>query len=482
MARNRVALFLLVTVAGLMLVPTTSAHAAPALTWSRCGTLECGTLTVPLDDATPDAGTVDIAVARRPATNPARRIGSLVVNPGGPGVPAIDFLRASFGSFPRALRERFDLVAFDPRGVGKSSQIVCADSLDPLFDESFSPRTDAERTALVTAARDVATECAQRSGALLAHVSTQATARDLDRLRVALGDERLSFIGSSYGSYLGALYVTLYRDRVRAIVLDGAIDPEQTAAEALVSQARGFEDELDAFLADCDARHECAFSAGRSSAGDAYDALRGRAAKAPIPAKGTDGRRLNETRFDAAVLETLYSGRSAWPGLADALARADRGDAADLLARADAFTWRKADGGQNHVLDAFWAISCLDGPEPGPLGAAGLERLAALSAARLGAFVANNSVICSVWPVAPVAPPPALDAAGAPTVLIVGATGDPATPLAAGRSMQRVLGNARLLVVDGYRHTSFLGGNECVDATVTSYLVDHALPARGARC
>ena len=265
-------------------------------------------------------------------------------------------------------------------------------------------------------------------------------------------------------------------------MLDGAIDPEQSSADALVSQATGFEDELDAFLADCDASHECSFAAGQESAAVAYDALRARAARTPIAAKGSGGRRLNETRFDAAVLETLYEGRPAWAGLADALARADRGDASDLLARADSFVWRRADGGQAHVLDAFWAISCLDGPAPGPLGATGLERLAALSAPRLGAFVANNSVICSVWPVPPVTPPPVLDARGAPTVLIVGATGDPATPLAAGRAMQRVLGNARLLVVDGFRHTSFISGNRCVDDAVTSYLVDRMLPARGTRC
>jgi pimeloyl-ACP methyl ester carboxylesterase len=491
MVRIRVALMVVVSFAGLYTaywarIPAQAAAAVaePGLSWARCGALECSTLAVPLDYGAPvgESAAIDIAVARRPASDPSRRIGSLVVNPGGPGVPAIDYLRASVDSFPRALRERFDIVAFDPRGVGKSSPIVCADSLDPLFDEAFSPRSDAERAALVAAARAVASECVAHSGALLAHVSTQDTARDLDRLRAALGDKRLNFLGSSYGSYLGALYVTLFPNRVRATVLDGAIDPEQSAADALVSQARGFEDELDAFLTDCDARHECAFAAGQESAAVAYDALRARAARTPIAAKGTGGRRLNETRFDAAVLETLYEGRSAWMGLADALERAARGDAANLLTRADAFTWRRADGGQAHALDAFWAISCLDGPAPGPLGSTGLERLASLSAPRIGAFVANNSVICSVWPVAPVAPPPELDAAGAPTVLIVGATGDPATPLAAGRQMQRVLGNARLLVVDGYRHTSFISGNECVDDTVTSYLVHRALPARGARC
>jgi len=487
MVRFRVALMVVVSLAGLLwvLVPVHAAAVEPGLSWSRCGALECSTLTVPLDYTTPaadGAATIDIAVARRPAADPSRRIGSLVVNPGGPGVPAIDYLRASVDSFPRALRERFDIVAFDPRGVGKSSQIVCADSLDPLFDEAFSPRSDAERAALVAAAHAVASSCADHSGALLAHVSTQDTARDLDRLRAALGDKRLNFLGSSYGSYLGALYVTLFPEHVRATVLDGAIDPEQSAADALVSQARGFEDELDAFLADCDSRHECSFAAGQESAEVAYDALRVRAARTPIAAKTSGGRHLNETRFDAAVLETLYEGRSAWTGLADALAHADRGDASNLLARADAFTWRRPDGGQAHVLDAFWAISCLDGPAPGSLGATGLERLAALSAPRLGAFVANNSVICSVWPVAPVAPPPTLDGAAAPAALIIGATGDPATPLAAGRAMQRVLGNARLLVVDGYRHTSFISGNQCVDNAVTSYLVDRTLPARGTRC
>ena len=357
---------------------------------------------------------------------------------------------------------------------------MCADSLDPLFDEAFSPRSDAERAALVAAASAVASACVDHSGALLAHVSTQDTARDLDRLRAALGDKRLNFLGSSYGSYLGALYVTLFPDRVRATVLDGAIDPEQSAADALVSQARGFEDELDAFLADCDARHECSFAAGQDSAEVAYDALRARAARTPIATKGTGGRRLNETRFDAAVLETLYEGRSAWSGLADAL----RGPtAATRRTCLPAPTRSRGDdptAGRLTCSTPSGRSAASTGPRRDRSAPTGLERLAALSAPRLGAFVANNSVICSVWPVAPVVPPPALDAAGAPAVLIVGATGDPATPLAAGRAMQRVLGNARLLVVDGYRHTSFISGNECVDDAVTSYLVEPH--PSGTRC
>jgi pimeloyl-ACP methyl ester carboxylesterase len=490
MLRPRTALMVGATVVCSILLSAPAALAGPAgaapggtatLDWATCGSLQCATLAVPLTEDGSAPGTLDLAVARLPARDPARRIGSLVVNPGGPGVPAIAYLRAVATSFPRALRVRFDLVAFDPRGVGRSDAVVCTDSLDPLFDQAFSPRTDAERAQLVDAARAVADQCEARSGALLAHVSTQDTARDLDRLRAALGDRRLTFLGSSYGSYLGAIYATSFPDRVRAMVLDGAIDPTQSSADAVASQAEGFETELDDFLADCDRRAACAFH-GDAGAAAAYDALRARSARTPLRTRAAGGRTVNETRFDAAVLELLYLGRDGWPQLEHALTDADHGDASALLQAADDYMWRRADGTTSHALDAFWAISCLDGPPPGPFGSVGLERLASLSAPRLGAFVANNSVICSVWPVPTVDPAPTIRATGAPAVLVVAATGDPATPLAGGRRMRRALGNARLLVVDSDRHTSFDSGNECVDVAVTAYLVDRTLPARGARC
>jgi pimeloyl-ACP methyl ester carboxylesterase len=461
--------------------PTPAAAPTPVLAWRACGSLQCATLTVPLEYDGSAPGTVDLALARRPASVPSKRVGSLVVNPGGPGVSAIDFLRSEAGSFPGALRDRFDLVAFDPRGVGHSDPVVCTDTLDPLFDEAFSPRTDAERTDLVDAAGAVAQGCEARSGDLLAHVSTQNTARDLDRVRAALGQRRITFLGSSYGSYLGAIYATLFPDRVRAMVLDGAIDPDESAADAVVGQAKGFEAELDAFLADCDHRRACTFR-GDGGAAAEYDALRARSARSPLRTTGFGGRTLNQTRFDAAVLQFLYLGRDAWPDLETALTQADRGDAAALLKQADEYVGRHVDGTTDHALEAFWAVSCLDGPPPGALGAAGLERLAALSAPRLGAFIANNSVICSLWPVSAVAPPPVISATSAPTVLIIGATHDPATPLAAGRKMRATLENARLLVVDADRHTSFGSGNECVDSAVIAYLVDSELPPRSERC
>jgi pimeloyl-ACP methyl ester carboxylesterase len=460
-----------------------AADAAPTLSWSACGGgFQCATLSVPLDDAQPAGPTVGLAVIRHPAGDPAHRIGSLVVNPGGPGGSGVDFVRAVADTYPPALLRRFDLVGFDPRGSGRSDPVRCGDTIDPLFDAPFAPSDDAERAALVAAVRQVAAACEVQSGALLAHVSTQDTARDLDRLRAALGDNTISFVGGSYGSYLGTVYATFFPSRVRAFVLDGAVDPTQDATASTLAQARGFEQALDDFLADCSARTSCAFHHGGHAAA-AYDALRDRSARVSIPAAHADGRAVNETRFDAGVIETLYGGRASWPALADALAAADRGNAAKLLAQADAFIGRTGNGGDDDALDSFWAISCLDGPvTPTLTAAAQVETQAAKAAPRLGAFVANNSLICSVWPVPPVAAPPALDAAGAPALLVIGNTRDPATPLAAAKGLTGELSRARLLVVDDEAHTAFATANSCVDAVVTRYLVDRVLPRAGTRC
>ena len=295
--------------------------AASAIAWHGCsGGFRCGKLTVPVDDAAPAGSTIDLAVIRAPARDPGTKIGTLVFNPGGPGAPAVAFLRSIADTLPDPIRDRFDLVAFDPRGVGRSRTIDCQDSLDPVFDQSFPPETAAARAGLVDAVRSLAAACEARSGALLPHVSTVDTVRDLERLRVALGEEKLSFVGYSYGTYLGTIYASAHPDRVRAFVLDGPIDPTLTAREVALAQARGFEHALDDFLADCAAHPGCAFHHDGDAAG-AYDALRARAARR------TDRRRsvsraatLNETRFDAAVLERSTTGappgrrsRVRWP-------------------------------------------------------------------------------------------------------------------------------------------------------------------------
>ncbi len=244
------------------------------LAWHACSDgFQCTTLTVPVDPANGDTSSLELAVIRKRARRPEGRIGSLVFNPGGPGVPAVAYLAAVAGTLPDRIRDRFDLVAFDPRGIGQSSPVECEDSLDPLFDQSFQPPTAAARASLDDAVRTLSAACAARSGALLPHVSTLDAVGDLERLRVALGEDRLSFVGYSYGTLLGASYASAYPHRVRAFVLDGPIDPTMTADAVTLGQARGFEHSLDDFLADCSAHPGCAFH-HHGDAAAAYDALR----------------------------------------------------------------------------------------------------------------------------------------------------------------------------------------------------------------
>jgi pimeloyl-ACP methyl ester carboxylesterase len=463
-------------------VPAAHAVAASSLAWRGCGSgFQCATLTLPIDAST-SSGTVGLAVIRARARRPDQRIGTLVFNPGGPGVPAVAFLRNVASTLPGAVRDRFDLVAFDPRGVGESDPIECVDSLDPVFDQSFEPTTPAAHTALVAAMTTLAQQCSARNGSLLAHVSTADAVRDLDALRVALGQDKLSFVGFSYGTFLGASYAQAFPTHVRAIVLDGPVDPSMSARAVTLAQVRGFEGALDDFLADCSANSGCAFHHDGHAA-RAYDALRARAVQTPLAANDGDGRTLNETRFDAAVLQQLYLGRAGWSGLADALADADAGDASTLLAGADSFVGRDAEGRDDHALEAFWAVTCLDGPViPNVDAAAALEQQAVAVAPRLGAFIVNNSLPCSVWPVKPVAAGGRITAPGAPPILVIGTTRDPATPLSQARALASSLQRGRLLVAEGEQHTSFDNGNACVDAVVTRYLVDRRLPRPGTRC
>jgi pimeloyl-ACP methyl ester carboxylesterase len=316
------------------LLVSTAAQAAEGATasvdWESCGApVECATISVPVDYGDPVGPTLELAVARVHARDSARRIGSLVVNPGGPGAPGIPYMRSLVASLPRELRDRFDLVSFDPRGVGDSGAVKCGADIDPLFDHSFSPADADERSALVSAFRTVVDACARDSGAQLPHVSTVDTARDLDRVRAAIGDRKLTYVGESYGTYLGTIYATLLPDRVRAIVLDGAIDPAADGTAVALGQARGFEGALEDFLANCAEQRGCAFH-DDGKPGAAYDALRARAARTGLPTVRDAGRTVNDTRFDAAVIEGLYAGRAAWKGLGDALARAEDGDASTL--------------------------------------------------------------------------------------------------------------------------------------------------------
>lgn len=478
----------LVAVALLVGVAPTVASAASAaphstLHWTACGGgVQCARLKVPLDDTKTGGPTISLALGRVPARTPQQRIGSLVMNPGGPGAPGIQFLRDFASTLPGSIRDRFDLVSFDPRGTGASAPVECTPNLDSLYTLQFAPRDDAARQALLTGVRALVAQCQAKAGAELPYLSTQRAARDMDRIRAALGDKRLTYLGYSYGTYLGSLYADQFPTHVRAMVLDGAVDPALSASAQQVQQAQGFEHDLDLFLQSCATDTTCAFHQNGNSPA-VYDALRARVGATPIPADGAGrGRTLNGTEFDIGVTQFLYSGKQAWPDLGHALAAASTGDGTELLKQSDAYTGRHADGTYDQSQDAFLAIGCLDGPDVG--GVAGLraiEEQAALVAPRVGRSVVNNSLACALWPV-PTQTPPVPHAVGAPPIVVVGNTDDPATPLAWAAGLSHELQSAVLVTVNSAMHTAYASGNTCVDTVINRYLLDLVPPTPGTHC
>ena len=362
-----------------------SAHGAiddqpTSLAWRDCGeSFDCASLPVPLDYSKPDGATIDLAVIRHRGQG-ARRIGSLVLNPGGPGAPAVSYLRG-IADLLHASSASASIWCRSTRAGPVRATPSSATATSTRSSTRTSRRATARSGELVAAFRSLVESCARASGPVLPHVGTVDTARDLDRLRAAMGDETLSFVGQSYGTYLGTNYASMFAGRVRSIVLDGAIDPGASGDAVALGQARGFERALDDFLADCAANRACPFHHdGR--AGAAYDALRARAERAPLATLRNADRTVNGTRFDAGVLGALYAGRAGWKALAQALADAEDGNAATLLGYADAFVDRESAGTRHQALDAFWAITCLDGPPVGDVAAAArLEARAARGAA-----------------------------------------------------------------------------------------------------
>ena len=457
------------------------------MAWAPCpegqgapGAGECATLTVPLDTRHPRNGkTAGIALLRVPARDPATRIGSLVLNPGGPGASGVQFVRDVYDLLPAELRDRFDIVGFDPRGTGASMPIDCGDVVDAVYGLDYSPDTPEERTALLDGTKVVVEQCRRALGANLRFVSSLDTVRDLERIRRALGDEKLTFLGYSYGTYLGAVYADRYPEKVRALLLDGAIDPRLSSHDAALQQAVGFERSLDAFFAFCNDTRSCRF--GGTDPGAAFDELSAAIDAAPLA--GNDGRTLGPGMFFVAVLRALYDGETSYRALDAALAAGRDGDAGALFELYDDYT-RRDDPANANNLEAFWAIGCRDGKRLAkPGGFAAFEPEFAAAAPRLGVQSLSLGLMCASWPARAATSPLPYDAAGAPPILVVGTVGDPATPVQWAQALADELDSGVLLEAEGGRHTSFvLGGLPCVDDIGVRYLVDLTVPAPGTRC
>jgi pimeloyl-ACP methyl ester carboxylesterase len=453
--------------------------------WRDCRQrFECATVEVPLDYADPGGEVIELAVNRLPASEQDDRIGSLLLNPGGPGSSGLDYARSADRVVSADLRRRFDVVGFDPRGVGESSPIDCLtdEQTDTLVAADGSPDSPAEVTRLADLSRQLGQRCAQRSPDLVEHVGTRDAARDLDVLRAVLGDERLSYLGKSYGTYLGATYAGLFPDRVGVMVLDGALDPSTTSTEIAQEQAVGFEQALAAFVSDCLGLADCPLSGDLERGLTQVDRLLARIDREPLT--GQDGRPVTEGLAVLGLAAALYDEGSGWPVLRLALTQARRGDGQTLLALADFYLDRRPDGTYaTNSNEAIYAVNCLDRPAGGGVEEAQDDAdLFARAAPRFGRYLAWSGLPCATWPAPPQGDPERIEAAGAAPILVVGTTRDPATPYQWAESLARQLESGRLLTFDGDGHTAYRRGSDCIDAAVDRYLLGGGLPAEGTTC
>jgi pimeloyl-ACP methyl ester carboxylesterase len=451
--------------------------------WRDCGDgFECARIEVPLDYAKPSGERIEISVIRLPATGD--RIGSLLINPGGPGGSGIAYARAARAMFTARIRARFDIVGFDPRGVGESTPIRCMSSkeLDSFIGLDANPDTAAEVVALEKGSKRFAERCAARSRRLLPYVGTEYAARDMDVIRAVLGDTGLTYLGKSYGTFLGAWYADLFPKQVRALVLDGAVNPAVPALKANEVQAKGFEVALRAFIRDALTQRDNPFRSRTVGGALAeIDALLTRADQHGLRNDLPDGRVVTESWAVLGIVTPLYD-RDAWPRLRKALRSAFAGNGTELLRLADILVERRRDGSYANQTEANMAINCVDRPYPAKVDEyRKAAEKAAAAAPRFGAYVMWGSLPCAYWPVKPAATDP-IRAVGAPPILVIGTTRDPATPYEWAKGLAATLASGVLLGYDGDGHTAYRAGSRCVDDIVDDYLISRRVPENGKVC
>lgn len=447
-------------------------------------TYECTSIAVPRDWSQPQAGeTYEVALIRVRSATQQNRIGSLVLNPGGPGASGIEtavFLSFGprLGGLPKQVTDRFDIVGFDPRGVGRSAPVKCISDADQdaTFAAPPDPASEAEFAEVVALNKKIGDECGRKYADRLSTFSTEQAARDMDAIRAAVGDPKLTYLGYSYGTLLGATYAQLFPRNIRALVLDGAVDPKQDLIAGAETQAAGFERAFTNFT------NWCARTAAQCPiAPDARGALTDALAKAEAsPVRGDDGRDATPGWIFLGLVSSLYT-ESGWPALAKALDTLQAGDAKGIFDLADAYARRTPEGRYTNLFDANLAVNCADAT--GVPEVADVRRLQGEWRAKyplFGASLAVGLLPCVFWP-AERDPYPTGAAAGAPPILVVGTTGDPATPYENTARLATMLGTGEVLTWEGEGHTAY-PNTACITGAVDAYLIDLTVPREGLRC
>lgn len=433
---------------------------------------------MPVDYTEPAGRTLRVAVIRRPAAGSRHR--SLIVNPGGPGASGVDYVRGAANQFA-GVHEHLDLVGFDPRGVGRSRPIRCVTSsqLDAFIHVDPTPDDAREHSEVVQSSRAFADACWQRNHSYLEHVGTKDAARDMDVLRQALGDRKLTYYGASYGTFLGAKYAELFPHRIRAMVLDGAVDPAEATYDDNRVQAIGFETNLHDFLDNCAGTSSCPLGSTPQSAEQGLDRLSADIDAHPLP---VGDRSLGPGEFFEGLALGLYS-TSYWSSLRQALGDAQNGDGHLLLAFSDALTGRNRDGSYNNLVESNLAINCIDRQSPTTVAA--FDQSAgdfARVAPHFGEAIAYGSLPCAFWHVPPVERAHPVHARGAPPIVVIGNTRDPATPYVWAKSLAHQLSSGVLVTYRSDGHTAYEHGNPCIVGAVNRYLGELDVPRNGLHC
>lgn len=460
-----------------------SEYYAQEVSWETCeGNRLCADIEVPMDYANPDGESITISALRMPATG--AKEGTLLVNPGGPGGSGYDFVLDAGGHyFSEDMRSSFDILGFDPRGVKRSAPVTCMTDKerDELRAKVYDLGTDAGLAAARADNQAIAAQCAEQTGPVLGHIDTVSAAKDLDILRAVSNDSKLNYLGYSYGTFLGSTYAALFPDNVGRMVLDGALDPALSNEEVTYGQAVAFEKTLRTYVASCQTSTECPFVGSVNDAVAQIQALINDIHQQPRTA--SDGRLVNATMFVNGIITPLYSDAN-WPLLTDAFAEAIKGNVSPMLNLSDVGADRQPDGtyGSNSVF-AFTAINCLDYPMVTDTAAMRAEeqRLRAASPT-FGSFLAYGGTTCLDWPHKNVRTPEPVEYSGEAPIVVIGTTGDPATPVEWATSLRKQLGNASLVTWEGEGHTAYGRSNICVTKAVDLYFLHGVVPADNTTC
>ena len=444
---------------------------------------ECGKLSVPVDYSKPDGDVAQLAMIRFKATG--NKIGSLIVNPGGPGESGVEAAASLVGTLPQSVRQRFDVVGFDPRGVANSTPAVWCNSdadNDRLRADPQVDYTPAGVAHIEKETKEFVQRCVDKMGKeFLENVGTVSVVKDLDAMRAALGDAKLTYLGYSYGTRIGSAYAEAFPRNVRAMILDGAVDPEQDAVESLVAQGQGFGTAFTQFAKWCTAQQDCALGQDANAAVKVFQSLIRPLLDFPVPVG--DGRKLSYEDATTGVIQALYQ-ESLWDTLNTGLNELKQQRGATLEKLADVYNERDSDGKYGTTQDAFTAIRCVDDPrvtDPAVILKAQEEYVKVAPFLDDGRPASAARDACAFWPVPNTSEPHVPNVEGLAKTLVISTTNDPATPYQAGVNLAKGLKGA-LLTYEGTQHTVFLQGVKCVDEAGTDYLVDGTLPPDGKRC